>query len=317
MAMDISSLGLPRAVIGRQESAKTGYKITSEQSKAMLIAAKDSGEIRDLFEASGESSAMAATMANAAGGTVQRICNYSTDAFFRKDMPEQIDEDGGYTIRGVRFSEAELQQARNVLQAAADSITAGPGRNTNLDYRNYAQMAVAENAVSVYAKNSLNEDQQTVVNAAMREYNDGLRDMQDQLLGARTPTDGSVYYGSRRTLTQEDADLLTRLKTELSRLTGRQYSVSKAGDNAGYDQIATNKSLMEKIGTVFRNADLASTQGMRSALQSYANLVGPAYSAQGISSADLSRVISNDTASLQKMFTTILSKGHRSIDMAF
>lgn len=317
MGIDIASLGLSRATIGRSVPQKQTYKITSEQAKAALTKATEDGDVRDLLDASGGRTVDMDAMVKAAGGRVQRLCNYSTSVFFQKEMPEQLDEDGGYTVSGVRFSEAELQQARGVLLAAADSITAGPGRNTNLDYRNYAQMAVAENAVGVYADGHLSEEQSAVVKNAMRDYNEGLMEMQDRLLGQRQPTDGTEYYGSKRVMTQVDADLLNSLKAEISRLTGRQYKVSKAGDPGGYDQIATNRSLMTQISTLFSGANLSDAGVMQSTLQSYASLVRPAYSAQGIRNADLGRVIGNDTASLQSMFHAILAHSHRNIDLSW
>lgn len=85
-------------------------------------------------------------------------------------MPETANSDGTYTVGGFRFSAEELRRAKDVMRRAAGSVPAGPGKNTNLDHRNYAQMAVAQKAVEACRKEHLGDEQAGVPAAAMRAY---------------------------------------------------------------------------------------------------------------------------------------------------
>ena len=306
MAIDLSALQLPQAVLTRSPGTTRSYRLDEEKARAALQAAREAGEPQDLLELSGVTARDMAQLQADRGqqGVITVISNYGSETFFHRDMPEVANQDGTYTVRGVKFSADELQEAKAVMQKAADSISAGPGRNTNLDYRNYAQMAIAQNAVDTYAASHFGKEQADVLSRAMGEYNEALVNMQNALLGSSEDT--SAYYGKTHILSQDEADMLNAFKKELSALTGQSFRLSHAGDSGGYDQIATNRTRIEDISSLFAGADLTQSAGRNAAMQKYASLMRPVYLAQGISAADLNRVISQDTSKLLQGFDSIL-----------
>lgn len=305
--MDISGLQPPRAVLTRNENTKTAYRLDAEKARAAVTAARETETPKDLLEIAGVTARDLAQLArdNGQQGVITVLSNYNVDTFFRPEMPETANADGTYTVDGVGFSESALAQAKAVMRTAADSISAGPGKNTNLDYRNYAQMAIAQNAVDTYGASHLSAEQAQVLSRAMRGYNEALVNMQNAVLG--TSPDTSSYYGRAHMLSQNEADMLNSFKQELSALTGRTFRPSRAGDSGGYDQIATNLTRIGDITSLLEKADLTNSSGRTQAMQQYSSLVRPAYLEQGIRSADLRSVMKEDTARLLAGFDRIVS----------
>lgn len=320
MAIDIMSLQTPAATLVHSDSAPASYRISADKVKADLQKAKENGEIKDLLQLSGKTPEDIKGI-QTASGEVRRLCNYSVDSFFTRDMPQVANGDGTYTIGGVNFTEEELVKARSVMKAATDGIGAGVGKNINLDYRNYAEMALAENAVNQYAKENLNEEQQKVVAKAMKEYNAGLLELQDGLLAKSSyiKAEGdkrSDYYGLTRILSEEDAAVFNKLKEELSKVTGKKYQPVKAGDVGGSMQVATNKDLIKNISDLFKNVDLSDKQAVNNAMKKYQELVRPANEANGVYSlAESNRISGEDTKKFQKMLDKIaMAASYKAVD---
>ena len=238
-------------------------------------------------------------------------CNYSSDAFFRKDMPK-VTTDGGYLIGGVMFSKEELEQCRVVMKAAADSIGCGIGKNTNIDYRNYAQMGIAESSVKAYASEHLSEEQAAVVNKAMQEYNEALIDLEKETLRdagyVKTGYEGlSEYYGMAHELSDGEIEAINKRKEEMSRITGRYYAPSVKGMTAVV-QSATNKELIDNVTDLFTNLDVTDEQSVNAAVENYKKLMRPAYIAYGMNDSDgsLTRVLNKDAENFRKQISTLL-----------
>lgn len=284
MGMDILGLQARAATLINNNTVPESYRVNAEKLKTDLQKAKEEGNIKDLFQVS-EKGQEEIDRVHAMGTEGMRIlCNYSRDVFFTRDMPKVANADGSYTISGVSFSEDELVRARDAMKTAADIIGLGAGKNINIDYRNYAEMALAENAVKQYAGKALNKEQQEVVTKAMQEYNAGLVDLQDNLLAENNFVKNdygrvSDYYGLSRVMSEEDAQLTNKLKAELSRLTGKPYKESKAGDLTGLTQIATNQDLTKKITELFQNVDLSDKKSVDFAVKQYQELMKPVYQA--------------------------------------
>lgn len=309
MAIDIMSLQTPAATLIHRDSAPASYRINADKIKADLQKAKENGEVKDLLSLSGKTPEDMEGLKTDTG-EVRRYSNYSVDSFFTKDMPQIANADGTYTINGVDFTEDELVKARSVMKAATDGIGAGAGKNINLDYRNYAEMALAENAVNQYAKENLSEEQQKVVAKAMKEYNAGLLELQDSLLakGKYITTEGdkrSDYYGLTRILSEEDAEVFNNLKAEISKVTGKKYQPVKAGGVVTV-QIATNKDLINSISDIFKNVDLSDKEAVNGAMKKYQELVRPANAANGVySTAESDRISAGDTAKFRELLNKV------------
>lgn len=159
--------------------------------------------------------------------------DHTLDAFFRKNLPS-ASSDGNYSIGGVTFSKEEFEKARLVMNEATAGIGCGVGKNTYIDYRNYAQMSIAENAVGSFADANLNEQQADVVKKAMSEYGQALVKMQDDLMGNGSHVDSpyerfSDYYGKVYVLGDTDLKALNDIKQQLGKLTGKTYGKSEQG----------------------------------------------------------------------------------------
>lgn len=316
MAIDIMSLQIPQAKLFNDNPAPVSYRIDAEKVKADLQKAKGNGEIKDLLQLSGRTEDEINKVKAESPDGVKRICNYSLDTFFRKDMPQIADADGNYTIGGVKFTEDELIMVRDIMKTATDGISAGAGKNINLDYKNYAEMALAENVVNRFAKNNFSSEKQDVISKAMKEYNAGLLDLQDELLSSREFVHNgydkiSDYYGLSRVMTEGDADILNKMKEELSQYSGGKSVFSKAGDIMGFEQIATNKDLINNITDIFRNVDLSDKTAVGNAMNKYQELVRPAYKAISKPQAEAKK----ETQGFMSMLNKFMSNAsYKSVD---
>lgn len=139
----------------------------------------------------------------------------------------------------VTFTEEELVKARNVMQTAAKQINGDAGIKSNLDYKDYAMMALAEKAVGDYAKEHFNEAQQQVIADAMNRLKEEI----------------SRVSGKK------------------------EYTKSVAGETAGVATIATNKELINQMKSLFEGVDLTDTKQVQGAMDKYRELLRPAYNA--------------------------------------
>jgi hypothetical protein len=319
MAIDILSLNIPEATLIRSSNVQSPTRVKIDELKAKLQKAKENGEVKDLLQLSSTGQEKAATVAKTDN---VRKTDYAVDAFFRKDMPKIQNEDGTYSVGGVSFSKEELENARTVMMSAGEEISAGSGKNSTLDYNNYAQMAIAETAVDQYAKENFNEEQQKVIAKAMKEYNAGLEELQNKTLSDMNAVDNnygeiSYYYGKSNVLDENMADMLNKMKEELSRLTGRQYRKSVAGEVAGTIQTATNTKLINNIKSVFADVDLNDEKSVSDAMKKYQELVRPAYMANGNSSQSVSRILNSDTDRFMQMIENIKrSQAYKHIEVS-
>lgn len=319
MAINILSLNTPEATLIRPANAPVAYRIDQNKIKADLQRAKENGEVKDLLQLSGAAQEKISSMEKADS---RQKTDYSVDAFFRKDMPKIQNEDGTYSVGGVTFTQDELEKARTVMKAAVEEISAGPGKGTTLDYRDYAAMAIAEASVNKFAQENFNEDQQKVIAKAMQEYNEGLEELQEDALSNMTLVKNdygtlSNYYGLSQVLDQNLADALNKMKDEISKMTGRQYAKSVAGMTTGVVQTATNTKLINNIKAAFSDLDLNDKAAVDSAMKKYQELVKPAYLANGADSRSINRLLQKDTGAFEQMIEKIrLSQAYKHIDFS-
>jgi hypothetical protein len=321
MAIDILSLNIPEATLTRSDNTQpVAARLTSEKAKEILNTAKENGEIKDLLQLSGVEQNQ---VANLKKSSFERKSDYSVSAFFRADMPKQKNADGTYSISGVDFSEEELVKARTVMKAAVDGISAGSGKNSTLDYRNYAEMEIAESSVNQYAKDNFNEEQQKVIAKAMKEYNAGLEELQQQTLSNMNLVDNhygeiSNYYGKSQIADQNLADAINNLKEKISKVTGQSFRKSEAGEVSGFVQTATNTELINNIKSVFSNIDINDEASVAKAMKQYQELVKPVYRANDPTNpGSVNRMLQSDTNAFTQMIEKIkTSQAYRRIDFS-
>jgi hypothetical protein len=156
----------------------------------------------------------------------------------------------------------------------------------------------------------------------MKEYNAGLEELQNKTLSDMNAVDNnygeiSYYYGKSNVLDENMADMLNKMKEELSRLTGRQYRKSVAGEVVGTIQTATNTKLINNIKSVFADMDLNDEKSVSDAMKKYQELVRPAYMANGNSSQSVSRILNSDTDRFMQMIENIKrSQSYKHIEVS-
>lgn len=290
MAINILGLNATEATLVKNSSPIRSYRLgNQDEIKNRLNQAKENGEVKDLLQLSGVSSLKINNPTNESNPR-KTGADYSVDAFFRKDMPKMQNGNGSYSISGVTFTEDELQKARNYMKSAVAEL---PGGGT-LEYADYAKMAIAENSVNSFAKDNYSKEQQDVIAIAMKEYNAGLEELQEQILSKDNVVSNnygelSNYYGKSIKMDQAMVENINKLKEELSRITGRTYKKSEVGDAPGIISSATNSELISNIKDTFSNVDFNDRAAVDEAMKKYRELVRPAYDASG-------RLLRNDNS---------------------
>ena len=306
MAINISTLNgiemIPEMIV-RPETAEM-FKHDATEIRDKFVQAKENGQIVDLLEISGISQEQLNAMANE-NGPKRTGASYSIDSFFRKDLPQLKNGDGSYTIAGVDFSEDELVRARNVMKESVSDLQ----YKVTLDYSDYAKMSIAESAVNSFAKENFSEEQQNVIAKAMKEYNAGLEERQAKSLSKTNVVDNdygdlSTYYGRSQVIDQTLADDINKFKDEVSRLTGRKFNKTIAGEAPGIITSATNRELINTIKDTFSNVDMNDNDEVNSVMSRYRELMRPAYKAGGYIERDDSALY-RDTDSFMKMINTL------------
>ncbi len=324
MAINLFSLNKPEAALVRPQIQPASYRLNADSIK------ENWGQIKTESKKLGEISkdgvyyerGVSLEGLKHVGELDRSYCNYSSEVFFRNNTP-QAGADGKVMISGVSFSKEEVEQCRVMLQAAADSIGCGMGKGTNIDYRNYAQMGIAESSVKAYAGKHLTEEQAAVVNKAMLEYNKALIDMEKQLFseGNYVQSDyenQSDYYGTLRLLTDGEIEALNKIKEELGRITGRYYEPSVKGATAVVCS-ATNEKLIGKITDLFKNMDIMDEQSVNAAVEKYKEWMRPAYIAYGMNDThgSLTRVLNQEAENFKKQISGLLPVvNYRSADFS-
>lgn len=321
MAINLLALGVTKqATLINSTKTDVNYKINADKIKAdFKTIQKESASL--LLQGGVNADDIKSIYTGKIDRTVKAA--YGSEAFFSKAEPVRTDESGNFIISGVAFTKTELEQSRLVLQTAADSISAGIGKNTNLDYRNYAQMGIAMSTVRAYGK-GLNEQQAQVVIKAMEEYNQALVDFEQELYveGNFTATnygDFSDYYGLGQVLDEKNVAVMNNLIDEMNRLSGGNRSHISAGYVVTV-QSATNKELTGRLTELFSSMDITNESHIKQAFDRYKSLVTPAYKVMGFSNYDqtnsLNRILTKDITEFEKQIKTITSAfSYRAVDI--
>lgn len=313
MAIDLFSLDKQEATLVRPQIQPQSYRLNTDKIKENWEQLKS--QSKDLVQvsnkaASYESSVSAEEIKNL-GELNHNYTNYSSDVFFQKNAP-QISTDGNYMIGGVNFTKEEMDRCRVVMQAAADSIGCGVGKNTNIDYKNYAEMGIAVSAVKTFGVENLTEEQANVLNKAMQEYNQALIDLEQQMFSEENYVDCmheglSNYYGKESVLSDGAIEAINKLKEEMTKITGRYYPSSVSGATA-HIASATNKEVIGEVSELFSNMDCTDENSIDKVTAKYMEMMKPVYTAYGMNDAhgSLSKVLNSDIANFKKQISNIL-----------
>ncbi len=311
MAINLYALNATEVTLTRPAAKPAAYRLDKDKFKNDWESLKNNSD--NLLQVSKnvigcESTLSIEGLANA-GELNRNLCNYSSDVFFQKEMPK-ITTNGGYMVGGVMFSKEELEQCRMVMKTAVDEIGCGIGKNTNIDYKNYAQMGIAASSVRTYAGGNLTEEQAAVVNKAMQEYNQALIDMEKETLDEQGFVDShrgaiSEYYGKEVELDENEIDWMNRFKEELRQTTGKQYAPTQKGITATI-QSATNKKLIDGIMDLFSNLDSTDKNAVDAAIKKYGELIKPAREAFGMKADSIGKALEEDRAFFKKQIADIL-----------
>ena len=316
MAIDLTTLNTTEIIPQKVYNSYNSYK--ADQNKIRENWEEKKAYATDLIEESKKNGSYRESASLEGAGVIGitagkgAYCNYSLDAFFRKDMPLLSDDNGNFTVGGATFTREELEECRAVMKASVDGIGCGIGKNTNIDYRNYAEMEIAAGGVRAYASENLTEKQAAVVNKAMQEYNDALIKLEKDTLervGAVdiTGSELSNYYGKAQPIPKEALDRIYSFNSN---------SKLNSGD-VGTIQSATNEELINKIRDMFSKLDYSDSSSLDSVAEKYKELITPAKMSLGVSSANgyLSQVLNQDVSGFQNLFKNMMNViRYRSID---
>ena len=261
MAIDLTTLNTTEIIPQKVYNSYNSYK--ADQNKIRENWEEKKASATDLIEESKKNGSYRESASLEGAGVIGitagkgAYCNYSLDAFFRKDMPLLSDDNGNFTVGGATFTREELEECRAVMKASVDGIGCGIGKNTNIDYRNYAEMEIAAGGVRAYASENLTEKQAAVVNKAMQEYNDALIKLEKDTLervGAVdiTGNELSNYYGKAQPIPKEALDRIHSFNSN---------SKLNSGD-VGTIQSATNEELINKIRDMFSKLDYSDSSSL-------------------------------------------------------
>lgn len=122
------------------------------------------------------------------------------------------------------------------------------------------------------------------------------------------------YYGLSQIMDENEADAFNKMKEELSKVTGKTYPKSVAGQYLGTAQIATNQELIKNIKILFENVDLSNKDAVNQAMEKYQELIKPAYTSNGISLKSMSNVIEQDVGAFTAMIDKIRYSQQKSVN---
>lgn len=185
-----------------------------------------------------------------------------------------------YMINGVKFSEEEYSKAKSVLSAAAESLGIGIGKNTDIDYRNYAEMALAGKAIDTWCHDNLTDEQSEIVSDAFKMHTSVLKSRQGILVNSGRFT-GELettesYYGVKSIVSQEVMDTITsKFSKNYPKLTGLKKITSS--DRTAMTHIATNQNLIKELEKAFSAVDLNSVDPLQELKSIYSKMMQPSF----------------------------------------
>ena len=253
----------------------------------------------------------------------KKVVKRNSEIFYNNYLLK-TSNDKSYEIDGVAFSSEEVDAVRNVLQNAVSPLLGG---KLYYDYKDYAQMGIAENSVAKYAAENLTEDQAAVVNKSLSGYISGLLDKEEEWINSECYIDDTegvgdtgemnAYYAVRQTTPQwirdDLAATLAKFNTAAAKykVYGRN-SGSKAvsGNHSAEDRsggliyCASNKELARSVRSLFAETDITDEGRLADVFKEYKDMMNAAYLAVGFGRTT-NDMLKDDTNSFTKQISNM------------
>lgn len=285
--------------------------------------AKNSSELRNRFlseiaarKAQDSSESLKIDLKTAPAGTpaeesILRDNPNPYSAFFSEALTVSKDSTH-YLIAGVEFSSEAYSRSKSVLKAAADSLDVGTGRNSGLDYRSHAEISLADSTLATWAQDTLSEDQAKVVTDAFTTHVSKLKGRQSILINTRRYTGASEtsesYYGIKRIISNSEIDALSSAtENQFPKITGLKSTGPQ--EKTASTQIATNKSLIEELRSMFAALDVHQKDSLLNQKAAYSQLMAPAFSECGLKTDQHRLSVETDFLAFRNLIDRILGAG--------
>jgi len=224
--------------------------------------------------------------------------------------------DTSFEIDGVAFSAKEIDAVRSVVQNAVSPLLGG---RLYYDYKDYAQMGIAESSVAKYAAENLTEEQAQVVNQSLSGYISGLLDKEEEWINSECYIDDTegvgdtgemnTYYGIRKNTSIISQRMQEQLEEDLAKvnakLTGvysyRQHTSSNTGS---FIYCASNKGLAGNVRSLFSEIDVTDADQLSKAFKQYQSMMTAAYKAVGFGNTT-NDMLKDDTNSFTKQISNM------------
>lgn len=185
------------------------------------------------------------------------------------------------------------------------------------DYKDYAQMGIAENSVAKYAAENLTEEQAQVVNKSLSDYISGLLDSQEEWINSECIIDDregigdtgemNTYYAVRHVIPQWMQDKIDAEFDAAFASVGiyREHTNSSADSrNRGLIYCASNKDLAGSIRSLFAGTDITNASQLADAFKEYKDMMTAAYRAVGFGRTT-NDMLKDDTNSFTKQVSNM------------
>ena len=224
--------------------------------------------------------------------------------------------DKSYEIDGVAFSAEEIDAVRGVVQNAVSPLLGG---KLYYDYKDYAQIGIAESSVAKYAAENLTEEQAQVVNQSLSGYLSGLLDKEEEWINSECYIDDTegvgdtgemnTYYGIRKNTSIISQRMQEQLEEDLAKVNAKLtgvYSYRKhTNSNIGsFIYCASNKGLAGNIRSLFSEIDVTDANQLSKAFKQYQNMITAAYKAVGFGNTT-NDMLKDDTNSFTKQISNM------------
>lgn len=254
--------------------------------------------------------------------TEKKVFKTNSEIFYNNYF--NTNGDTSFEIDGIAFSAEEIDAVRSVVQNAVSPLLGG---KLYYDYKDYAQMGIAESSVAKYAAENLTEEQAEVVNKSLSGYISGLLDKEEDWINSECYIDDTegvgdtgemnTYYGVRQYTPQWIRDELDAVLAKATAAAAKykvygQSSGSKTvsgnhsaeGRSGGLIYCASNKDLAGSVRSLFAGTDITDASQLADAFKEYKDRMTAAYRAVGFGRTT-NDMLKDDTNSFTKQISNM------------
>lgn len=245
----------------------------------------------------------------------KKIVKRDSEIFYNNYLLK-TSSDKSYEIDGVSFSSEEIDAVRSVVQNAVSPLLGG---KLYYDYKDYAQIGIAESSVAKYAAENLTEEQAQVVNQSLSGYISGLLDKEEEWINSECYMDGTegvgdtgemnAYYGIRMNTSIISQRMQEELEEELAKVNAKltgvyRYRQHTGSNTEGFIYCASNKGLAGNVRSLFSEIDVTDANQLSKAFKQYQGMMTAAYKAVGFGNTT-NDMLKDDTNSFTKQISNM------------